>query len=230
MSLNKRFLSSRVWLRWTLTLLGISALACLLVLTRIYLTNTGYYTFMIWNLFLAWIPYAAASGIVLLAGRAVPVRYIRALLGVLWLLFLPNAPYVVTDWIHFSYIRGARVWPWFDVFLLSTFAWLGMWLGLLSLFMLHRAVVIRYGRLTGWGFALTALLLSSVGVYVGRVLRWNSWEVFIRPGNLLEEARTITGNGPVLFVGLVFLFSIAAYAMITAFAGSTDGRRSQYEY
>jgi uncharacterized membrane protein len=103
---------------------------------------------------------------------------------VLWLLFLPNAPYLVTDLKHVG--RGDGVPVLYDVLLLSAAAWTGLLLGLTSLFLMHAIARRVVGAVNAWALVVGVLGLSSFGIYLGRVLRWNSWDVFVRPGSLLS--------------------------------------------
>jgi uncharacterized membrane protein len=145
------------------------------------------YRFLAWNLFLAWIPYALGLGIHRLASRTEHGTGILVLPTALWLLFLPNAPYIVTDFVH---LRGsAPELLVVDALVIAAFAALGVALGLLSLHRVHAVVARRLGERLGWAFVGGTLLLTGAGVWMGRVLRWNSWDVFTDPKPLL--ARTL---------------------------------------
>jgi uncharacterized membrane protein len=150
---------------------------------RIVYTGTPGHGWLAWNLFLAWIPFAVA---LLLYERARVGAPLHALvpLGLLWLVFFPNAPYLVTDLKH---VGGTRVPLLYDVLLFSAAAWTGLLLGLTSLFLVHVVVRRRLGALTAWGLVVGVLALSSFGIYLGRVLRWNSWDVVANPGPLGAE-------------------------------------------
>jgi uncharacterized membrane protein len=106
-------------------------------------------------------------------------------LGLLWLLFFPNAPYIVTDLRYLEGVSGKGFW--YDGVLIGTTALTGLLLGFISLYLLHAIVRRSVGARNSWLFVLAVLGLSSVGVYVGRVLRWNSWDVFVRPGSLAAD-------------------------------------------
>ena len=93
-------------------------------------------------------------------------------LGLLWLVFFPNAPYLVTDLKHVG--GGGRVPVLYDVLLLSAGAWIGLLLGLTSLFLVHPVARRLVGALDAWALVVGVLTLSSFGVYLGRVQRWNS--------------------------------------------------------
>jgi uncharacterized membrane protein len=101
---------------------------------------------------------------------------------VLWALFLPNAPYIVTDFVHLLHLRPFRIM--YDIVLIFAFAWTGLLLGFTSLLLLQNLVREQLGRPAAAAFVLAATLLAGVGVYVGRFLRWNSWHVLTRPGAL----------------------------------------------
>jgi uncharacterized membrane protein len=103
----------------------------------------------------------------------------------LWLLFFPNAPYIVTD---LKYVGGSGGVPvLYDVLLLSAAAWTGLLLGLTSLFLVHAVARRLLGAANAWALVVGVLALSSFGIYLGRVQRWNSWDVFVRPGVLLGD-------------------------------------------
>ena len=99
----------------------------------------------------------------------------------LWLLFLPNAPYIVTDFVHLT--ARSTVPLWFDGVELSAFAWTGMLLGFVSLYLVHAVARHRFGGTAGWLGVLAVLGLVSAGVYLGRVKRWNSWDLITQPGS-----------------------------------------------
>lgn len=165
-------------------LVALSAVVVGLVAFRVAYTRTADQTNLVWNLFLAWIPlvlalllydrHARRAGLTTLAG-----------LGLLWLLFFPNAPYIVTDFKYLAQSTGEAFW--FDGVLIGTAALTGLLLGFVSLYLLHAIVRRGVGSRRSWLFVLAVLGLSSFGVYLGRVLRWNSWDVFVRPGSLAAE-------------------------------------------
>jgi uncharacterized membrane protein len=142
------------------------------------------FRFLLWNLFLAWVPLVLALFVYDRYRRGTPLARLTPAL-VLWLLFLPNAPYIVTDFVHLS---ATRVPPlWFDGVELSAFAWTGMLLGFVSLYLVHAVVRNRFGGAVGWAGVLGVLALVSAGVFLGRVKRWNSWDVLTQPRSLLAQ-------------------------------------------
>jgi uncharacterized membrane protein len=142
------------------------------------------FRFLVWNLILAWIPLILALVVYDAYRRGRGLLWLSPAL-VLWLLFLPNAPYIVTDFVHLS--ASSRAPLWFDGIELSAFAWTGILLGFVSLYLVHAVLRRRFGAPLGWGAVLFVLALSGVGVYLGRVKRWNSWDLLTQPGQRLAE-------------------------------------------
>lgn len=159
-------------------LLGASALLTLGVAVRVIVVHSLDGTNLVWNLVLAWIPFVVALILYDAARRRASAGALVAL-GTAWLLFLPNAPYIVTDVKWLGEYAGGTI-P-YDTALIGTAATIGLVLGFVSLFLVQVVVTGRYGRLAGWGVAWVALALSGVGVYLGRFERWNSWDVVTEP-------------------------------------------------
>ena len=142
------------------------------------------FLFLLWNLFLAWVPYLLSLTIQPAFERS-RSWVISGSLFCLWLLFFPNAPYIVTDLLH---LRDRSSIPhWYDVMLFFSFAWTGLTLGYLSLLEVRRFVLQQWGRAAAEIMALTTLALCGFGVYLGRVQRWNSWDILVAPKALLQD-------------------------------------------
>jgi uncharacterized membrane protein len=216
----------------TLAALGaLSGLVIAMVAVRVGYTRTDAYLNLPWNLVLAWIPFAVALLVYDRARRgagALPLFGLAAL----WLLFFPNAPYLVTDLKYLRVIHNAPVW--FDVVLLGAAAVCGLALGFLSLFLIHAVAERRFGAAWAWIGVLAMLLLSSVGVFLGRFQRFNSWDVFTDPKPILDDlAKGLADplNYPeVLAVTIVFSGClVAGYTLFYALArfGRLLGDESQ---
>jgi uncharacterized membrane protein len=156
-----------------------------LILLRVERTGSRYYLFLIWNLFLAGIPLVASTGLRLARFLRFPL-IIEAVCCGFWLLFLPNAPYILTDLLHLTAKSPAPAW--YDLALLLSCAGTGLLLGYLSLVDVHDLVAKTFGTAIGWVLALSSLLLSGFAIYLGRFLRWNSWDILARPTMLLDIA------------------------------------------
>jgi uncharacterized membrane protein len=168
-----------------LALLLISGTSLVLIAIRFYFAMPSRaYVFLVWNLFLAWIPYLIGLLLLLYRQQIKAAWQLWIVVGG-WLLFFPNAPYIATDFFHFG--QKPYIPVWFDLIMLFSFAWSGLLLTLLSLRDVHTVIAQRYG--CGWGrlFAAGAIGFGALGVYTGRYLRWNSWDVFIDPAELLSD-------------------------------------------
>ena len=158
------------------------------------------YLFLPWNLFLAWVPYAFAHQ--LLPGRGFPAA--NGALLVLWLLFFPNAPYIITDFLH---LRPRPPIPvWYDTLMLFSFAWTGLLLGFCSLMEVQAFAEHQWNKKWAQLGAALAILLGSFGVYMGRFLRWNSWDAFIRPLDVLYSVMQLAYD-PKLNLGSVLVMA-----------------------
>ena len=188
----------------TATLLGFA-----FVIYRYAVVDRLQYRFLVWNLFLAWIPYWISLVTVHLHERRPSASLWRLsplMLG--WLLFLPNAPYIFTDLKHFPNIQPLT-W-WYDLGLMVTFAWTGCFLGVVSLHIMQSIVRDRVGWIASQLFVLASVLLSGLGIYIGRFLRWNSWDILTNPRHIagdmlvrLDDPRTI--GVTLMFAGILFV-------------------------
>ena len=198
-------------MRIILALLLASGLSLAMLGVRIVYTGHVTFIFLTWNLFLAWLPFIFAFLAYQLRQRA----WLVLPLSGLWLLFLPNAPYLITDLMHLRFSNPVPVW--YDAIMLFSFALTGLLLGFLSLYLMQILVVRRFGWGWGWLFVSMVLALSGLGVYIGRFLRWNSWDVFTNPLTLLQSLLN-----PDLFLqafvvtALLSLISIFAYVIMVS--------------
>lgn len=168
--------------RTIVRLMALAALPLMLTVVRVAYTCSITHAHTIWNLFLAWIPLGLAG----LATRSRPTPVLaRLACGLGWLLFLPNAPYLITDLVHLH--RGGEIPLLYDVVLLFSAATCGLAVGLVSLRWMQVAVSARLGVWLGRTMSVTALGATGFGMYVGRYLRWNSWDVLLRPTSLARD-------------------------------------------
>lgn len=191
---------------------GLTALVVAMVAVRTVYSGNSFYQSLVWNLFLAWIPFVVALR-VYDAHRRGASRFPLWLGGVVWLVFFPNAPYIITDFKWLNTWTGAPIW--FDVVLVSAAAWCGLLLGFMSLYLMQAVVRRAVGTVNAWLFVLAVLVLSSFGIYLGRFLRWNSWDVVTRPDVLAAEL------WPQLVNPLEYPKTIAVTGLFTAFLAAT---------
>lgn len=142
---------------------------------------------MDWNLFLSWIPLLVAY-VTRVLSRGFPRQYlITVLLSVVWLLFFPNAPYMVTDLVHLSVDYGSNV-TWHDTIMLFYYAQVSLINGLISLYWVHNSWRAVFGNRVGNVLLLLSLPLAGFGIFLGRIKRWNSWDILNNPLGLLDAA------------------------------------------
>lgn len=204
MSLNRRLLFA---------LAALAALTLVLLLARATLLGRGR-GFLLWNLALAAVPLGAAWLV-----RARARRWWAWLpLSAAWLAFWPNAPYIVTDLMHLR--TSEPSWVWLDTLLIGAAAATGLFAGLVSLRWMHEAALARGVRASwAWVGVATACGLGGFGVYVGRFLRWNSWDLLTRPGELVDQAFDLVGLRTVVFTALFALGLAVAYLALALLVG-----------
>ena len=199
------------------SLLLFTGFAGVLLAGRLYLTQRWELGFLAWNLFLAWIPYGLSFFMLtrFQKYRKPPVWLI--LPAGVWLLFLPNCPYLITDFVHFRSTEG--FYWWYDVFLYFTFAWVGCMLGVVSINSLQRMVASLTNRFVSWLFVIGVISLCGLGVYLGRGPRWNSWDIFSRPHHILNDIFEIIGSpySNVSAVGISVIVSGIMFAWYLAY-------------
>lgn len=193
-----------------------TALCGLLFAGRAYLSRTWTFYFLLWNLFLAWIPYLGSLMATWLHQRFPRQWWALLLPGVVTVAFFPNAPYIVTDFLHL--VERPPVPLWYDIGLLASFALTGLYLGTYALRILQIIVTAWVGRVLGWIFALVVIGLSGMGIYVGRFLRWNSWDLLTQPRAIFYDLAVrlrYPWNYPdtygvtLLFAALLLIFYLA---------------------
>jgi uncharacterized membrane protein len=207
----------------TVALLAASAWCVALLEVRRHAFGSGE-RWLVWNLTLAWVPFVLAVALWLVHRRRHTTAELLAL-GAAWLVFLPNAPYMLTDFIHLG--TRHRL---FDSIVLASFAFTALALGFASLVLVQTVVSRVFGALAGWSLAVSALFLSSVGIYLGRVERLNSWDVLQRPQLLASIARARLedpfGNRHLIgFVVAVGGFLTLAYVALWCVAAMTAAVR-----
>lgn len=212
-------------------LLLLSVLLFIMLLVRVYYTERTSYLFLLWNLFLAWIPLMLA--VLIEHIYSVKIGYKRLLIiitGLLWLFFYPNAPYMITDYIHLSqytfmsikehhylfntYVFHTDLLMWYDFILLSLSIGISLLLGFIALFELHEIVKKHFNYKIGWGFVGIILFLTSIAIYIGRFLRFNSWDIFTDPFGVILIFTNNLKLESFIFVLLFFILLKGFYVLL----------------
>lgn len=197
-----------------------SVVSVLLLVARIIQTRDLGYGTLIWNLFLAWLPLVFALFACEQSRKGGKTNWRLWTLAGAWLLFFPNAPYIFTDLIHLT----ARFYRhfWVDMVLILMCALTGLVIGFLSLYLMQTVVTRLFGRLTSWIFIAVSVGLGSFGIYLGRFLRLNSWDVITQPVKLYHDIGSWTNRSgyfptsvgfPILFAAFLFIAYLMLYAL-----------------
>ncbi len=208
------------------TLIVASGLSAAMLAARWLYTGSSSYRFLLWNLFLAWIPLVSAfAASAFCAGGRCRTISLLVCSGV-WLLFFPNAPYILTDLFHLR-VRDNSLF-WYDLIMLLSFAWTGCFLGFVSLNamqrLIERIVPVRFlGAAMGWALVIVMAGVSGFGIYMGRFLRWNSWDMLLRPLSVLGDiwdriANPLAHNRTFAFSIAFSVFFLVTYLLLTSFA------------
>ncbi|CAG5069626.1 hypothetical protein DYBT9623_02362 [Dyadobacter sp. CECT 9623] len=161
----------------------VSFAAMTLLLIRM-LIHDWDFIFLAWNLFLAWVPLIFIKAVWEMERRQNAPFWLLIICLFVWLLFFPNAPYIITDLKHLRGIADNMIW--YDSLMIFTFSVAGFLTGLYSIRIVHRIVTKRWNEQLAWAWILFAMILSGFGVYLGRYGRWNSWDILTQPGSLLR--------------------------------------------
>jgi uncharacterized membrane protein len=192
----------------------LSLFSAALIGVRYLYSSEPLFGWLIWNLFLAWIPFGLA--ILIYDRHRAGTRPLRLLpLAALWLLFLPNAPYIVTDFKHL--VPSPVVPLWVDIVVIAAPAWTGMLLGFLSLYLVQSVVRDLAGARVAWAAAVGVLGLASFGIYLGRVLRWNSWDVLAHPRLVFDLDGVFVDPRAIGMTVLLSGFLTLSYLVVYAF-------------
>jgi uncharacterized membrane protein len=161
-----------------------SAFSLLLLAIRVVTSGRASYIFLAWNLFLACIPFLL-SGWLCRHQEIIKNKVKLILLVSVWLLFMPNSFYILTDLFHLQNIGNGH--PWFDLTLILSFAWNGILFGILSIRKMEMLLKASQGKFIS-GFVICMVMwLNAFGIYIGRFLRFNSWDVILNPFSLFGE-------------------------------------------
>ncbi len=171
-------------------LLNMACAVCIaLVAARVAYSDSESRTSLIWNLFLAWIPFILAYLAHAISWRRIWLYLVIPIIAFLWLIFFPNAPYMLTDLQDLARVSNSAP-LWYDVIIVVWCSWTAMLLGIVSLYLMQDIVLRTFNRFIGWSFVFVISALSSFGIYIGRFVRLNSWDILENPA---ETAMSILG-------------------------------------
>lgn len=199
------------------SILYLLGLAIFLNILRIILFGNTSFIYILWNILLAFVPFLISSILLLRTNKENIIKPVFIISFIVWLLFLPNAPYIVTDFIHLGRFRAVPVM--YDMFLLFTSAWVALLMGLHSIMHIEKILLLKFRKKIVDIMILVVILFASFGVYLGRYLRFNSWDFFISHNSLLTSIwKTLTlSNDYANVYGYTLLFFVFIYISYRSF-------------
>ncbi len=162
-----------------------SAFSVCLSFIRVYASGTNWFLFLNWNLFLAWIPLVCSTVLLFLMQKKNSSVWLKGLFLFVWFIFFPNCPYIITDLFHLRIEQAVPLW--FDVALIFSFVWNGLILGFVSLLDIQFILEKKLKKVYSWSIVSAVLVLAGFGIYLGRYLRWNSWDIVQHPILLFRD-------------------------------------------
>ena len=198
-----------------------TCLSVMLFIVRALGRQSTWLWFLNWNLLLAWVPLLLVSLLANFLKRNPWISWQGIGLTAAWLLFLPNSFYLVSDFIHLP--LSARATLLYDSALIFSFAVTGFVLGIASLYGMHRLLLTRLKSSTAWTYIATVIALCSFAIYLGRYLRWNTWDILFNPAGLLFDVTDRIVNPSnyeqtfvttLLFFVLILCFYLAAWQLM----------------
>lgn len=179
--------------------IGLLVLFCVvLLLLRVQYTQSLFFSFLLWNLFLAIIPYLISEWI----KKYNPKKVKLYLLLFIWLLFLPNSPYIITDFVHLHHLKSTMLW--YDIFMLFSFANTGLLLAIISINDVSKIIQKKYSKQLASKFIIVVSILCGFGIYLGRFLRFNSWDMFTNPFYVLQKSLMSLTNSTTWLITIGF--------------------------
>lgn len=188
-----------------------------LVAMRISVSGEKSFSFLVWNLFLAIVPLGISYFIyTYYEYRNRRIGLLFFILLVVWLLFFPNAPYIVTDFVHLRVRNSIPIW--FDILMIFSFSWCGLFSGFISLRITQLLLNDKINHWFGWAFVVCISPLTVLGICIGRFYRWNSWDLLKNPRVLfldsLEFLQIVFNNWKLLTVlGFISFGMILSYLL-----------------
>lgn len=178
--------------------------------------------YLLWNLFLAGLPLLLTSWLRWTLTRKAWSSWEGLMVSAVWLAFLPNSFYMVSDFIHLADVNTDRLL--FNAVMFTAFVYAALLFGFASLYRVHNELLRRLHRRTAWFIVCAILAACCVAIYIGRDLRWNSWDVLIDPAGLLFDlsARLLHPSQYLQVLTVVLPFFILLTAM---YAGIWFGAR-----
>lgn len=178
------------------------------------------YSYLVWNLLLAWLPLCFVLRLTIALKEKLLSSWEALCFGLLWITFLPNSFYMISDFIHLQDVK--RIDILFDTVMFTSFIYTGVALGFSSLYLVHLELLKRFTPKGSASLVAMTLLICSGAIYVGRDLRWNSWDILTNPGGLLFDISDRLQHPsayPQMFLTIVSFFLLLATMYLLIWQG-----------
>lgn len=179
--------------------------AITLNILRILIWGKTSYFYLLWNIFLAFVPYLLS----LIFFNLYKIKKINTFLLIIgfifWLLFIPNAHYLITDLIHLDEVKHAPIL--YDSFLIFSSALVGLLFGVYSLSHIENIIKENFSIKKTKIIMFSIIILIGFGIYLGRFLRFNSWDFFVNHFSLWKEMH-------IIFSGVNNFYNVLLYTLL----------------
>lgn len=163
---------------------ALSTVLSIIILIGVLITGTNHRVWMGWNLFLAWVPVPLVAYALSCETRNKPLACAAS--GLLAWLFFPNTIYLITDLQHI-HGEGTSVFHWLRTTMIGALAIVGASLAVVLSEAMRERVALRRGELVSWLAAALLWFTTGIGVWLGRVQRWNSWDALMAPHHVTRD-------------------------------------------
>ena len=220
------YASARVRLALALVLASLTSVGLFVVSAL--RNHTWAFYYLVWNLFLAWIPLLLSLWLTKVLRNNLWSSWRALIITLLWLGFLPNSFYIITDFIHLQDVPTVDLI--FDVVMFSSFILNGFLIGLISLYVVHGQLRWRMRNRDSTIALAIVIFLTSFAIYIGRDLRWNTWDVLLNPASLLFDVsdRVLhAGEHPEMFTATLGFFVLIATVYGVAWTAARASRQQK---
>jgi uncharacterized membrane protein len=200
-------------------------LSFILVMLRIIIFGKYSLIYLLWNIFLAFLPFMISSIMFNFANEKKLKTIIFFIFGIVWLLLIPNSPYIITDLIHIGEIRKVPLL--FDSFLIFGSASLGLLLGMHSMYDMERIIKMKFKKNVNILMITIFAFIIGFGVFLGRFLRFNSWDVFASPVSILNGIKEIFSNRSETVESLLYTVLFSVFILVFYLAWKSESKRSR---
>jgi uncharacterized membrane protein len=188
-------------------------LALILNILRVVLFGKFSFVYILWNIILAFIPFLISSILLYFSNKNKLNKTLFIIGGIFWLIFIPNAPYIITDLIHIGVVRSVPVL--YDSILLFTSAWVGLLLGMNSIFHMEKILLSKYSKKITSATIIIVMFLISIGMYLGRFFRFNSWDIFTNPSSFIIKIINNLSYSDYHIDALIYIFLFFSFIYVS---------------